>query len=189
MVEQPGTQGHYCSGNVMVAGRVVERVAGKPLPVFAQENLFTPLGIRARDVRWNYTLSSSNAATFAQLYMRPRDMLKLGMLFQQQGKWNGRQVISREWVARSTAKWSTVGDQEYGYFWWHQWTNASTPDGPRRVDMLVATGNGGQKIYIVPSLDLIVVLTGGNFNTNSPAMTIMAKDLLPPLLTRAGNSR
>jgi CubicO group peptidase (beta-lactamase class C family) len=182
VTDQPGTKGHYCSGNVAVAGRVVERATGQLLPVFAQENLFTPLGIRTGDVRWNYTLSSENAGTFAQLYMRPRDMLKLGMLFQQQGMWNGRQVISRDWITRSTAKWSTVGDSEYGYFWWHQWTNAAMPDGSRRVDMLVATGNGGQKIYIVPSLDLIVVLTGGNFNTNSPAMTIMAKELLPALL-------
>jgi hypothetical protein len=58
----------------------------------------------------------------------------------------------------------------------------SSPTGPRRVDMIVATGNGGQKIYLVPSLDLIVVLTGGNYNTQSPAMAILAKDLLPSLL-------
>lgn len=182
MVTQPGTHGSYCSGNVMVAGRMVERATGKPLPAFAQENLFDPLGIRASDVRWNYTLSSSNAATFAQLYMRPRDMLKLGILFQQQGLWNGRQVISREWVARSMGEWSTVGDQKYGYFWWHQWVMVAAPGGQRHVDMIVATGNGGQKIFLVPSLDLIVVLTGGNYNTQSPAMSIMAKDLLPVLM-------
>jgi CubicO group peptidase (beta-lactamase class C family) len=182
MATQPGTHGSYCSGNVKVAGRIVERATGKSLPAFAQENLFAPLGIRASDVRWNYTLSASNAATFAQLYLRPRDMLKFGILFQQQGSWNGSQVISRDWIARSTAEWSTVGDQKYGYFWWHQWVMASTPSGPRRVDMIVATGNGGQKIYLVPSLDLIVVLTGGNYNTQSPAMSIMSKDLLPALL-------
>jgi CubicO group peptidase (beta-lactamase class C family) len=189
LTDQPGTIGRYCSGNVAVAGRIVERATGKPLPIFAQENLFTPLGIRAKDVRWNYTLSSGNAATFAQLYMRPRDMLKVGILFQQQGKWEGRQVISADWIARSTAHWSTVGDSEYGYFWWHQWTNAATSDGPRRVDMVVATGNGGQKIYIVPWLNLIVVLTGGNFNTNSPAMKIMANDVLPALLNRTSSSK
>jgi CubicO group peptidase (beta-lactamase class C family) len=102
----------------------------------------------------------------------------------QQGKWGSRQVISRDWVARSTARWSTVGDQDYGYFWWHQWVNATTPSGPRRIDMIVATGNGGQKIYIVPSLDLIVVLTGGNYNSQSPALEIMRKDLLPALLNQ-----
>jgi CubicO group peptidase (beta-lactamase class C family) len=182
MATQPGTHGSYCSGNVKVAGRIAERATGKTLPAFAQEYLFAPLGIRAADVRWNYTLSASNAATFAQLYLRPRDMLKFGILFQQQGNWKGRQVISRDWIARSTGEWSTVGDQKYGYFWWHQWVMASTPSGPRRVDMIVATGNGGQKIYLVPSLDLIVVLTGGNYNTQSPAMSIMSKDLLPALL-------
>jgi hypothetical protein len=56
------------------------------------------------------------------------------------------------------------------------------PDGPRRVDMIVATGNGGQKIYLVPSLDAVVVITGGSYNSNSPATKIMANDLLPALL-------
>lgn len=189
MVDAPGTQGHYCSGNVAVVGRIVERVNGKTLPAFAEENLFTPLGIKAEQVRWNYTLDSSNAATFAQAYLRPRDMLKFGVLFAQKGMWNGRQVISREWVERSTAKLSTVGDQEYGYFWWHQYINAVMPGGPRRVDMVLATGNGGQKIYLVPSLDLVVVMTGGNYNANSPATAIMANEILPALLKASGTPR
>jgi CubicO group peptidase (beta-lactamase class C family) len=183
MVSQPGAKGSYCSGNVKVAGRIVERASGKSLPVFAQENLFRPLGIRARDLKWNYTLNASNAATFAQLYMRPRDMLKIGMLFQQKGVWNRNQVVSREWIERALAKWSTVGDQDYGYFWWHQWVNVATPEASKRIDMVLASGNGGQKIYIVPSLDLIVVMTGGNYNVNSPTTAIMAKELLPAMLS------
>lgn len=183
MVEAPGTHGQYCSGNVAVTGRIVERATGTTLPAFAQQHLFGPLGIGAASVRWNYTLSASNAATVAQLYLRPRDMLKLGVLFQQHGEWRGRQIISRAWVERSTARWSTVGDQDYGYFWWHQWADVALAGGTRRVDMVVATGNGGQKIYLVPSLDLIVVMTGGNYNAQSPAMTIMAKELLPAILT------
>ena len=182
MVEPPGTHGQYCSGNVAVAGRMVERATGTTLPSFAQQQLFTPLGIDAARVRWNYTLSASNAATFAQLYLRPRDMLKLGVLFQQHGRWQDRQIVSREWVERSTARWSVVGDQDYGYFWWHQWADVALPGGNRRVDMVVATGNGGQKIYLVPSLDLVVVMTGGNYNAQSPAMAIMAKELLPAVL-------
>lgn len=182
MTTSPGTKGSYCSGNVAVVGRLVERGTGKSLPTVAREWLFAPLGIRAADVRWNYALDASNAATFAQLYLRPRDMLKIGILFQQGGRWAGRQVISSEWVTRSTAKWSTVGDQAYGYFWWHQYVNATTPGGTERVDMVVATGNGGQKILMVPSLDMIVVLTGGNYNTSSPSNAIMARELLPPLL-------
>jgi len=189
MLEAPGAHGQYCSGNVAVAGRMVERATGMALPAFAEQHLFTPLGIAARDVKWNYTLSSSNASTFAQLYLRPRDMLKLGILYSHQGAWNGRQIVSRDWVARSMNRWSTVGDQEYGYFWWHQWTDVSTPAGPKRVEMVVATGNGGQKIYLVPSLDLIVVMTGGNYNSQSPAMRIMSTELLPPMVTANASPR
>lgn len=72
-------------------------------------------------------------------------MLKLGVLFQQHGNWGGRQVISRQWVEQSTAEVSTIRDQRYGYFWWHQWLNVSAPEGTLRVDMVVATGNGGRK--------------------------------------------
>jgi CubicO group peptidase (beta-lactamase class C family) len=85
--------------------------------------------------------------------------------------------------------WSTVGDQPYGYFWWHQWVQAATPSGPRRVEMVDASGNGGQKIYLVPSLDMIVVLTGGSYNVNSPATAIMAKELLPAVLNARGENR
>ena len=182
MIADPGTKGSYCSGNVAVAGRIVERAAKMPLRSFAQANLFGPLGIR--DVRWNYALTSSNAATFAQVYLRPRDMLKLGILFHQHGVWEGRQVISRAWVERSTAKWSHVGDQDYGYFWWHQWIDVATPSGTKRVDMVAASGNGGQKIYLIPSLDAVVVTTGGNYNSNSPSTAIMRSVLLPAMLGR-----
>ena len=180
MIDAPGTKGSYCSGNVAVAGRIVERAVGTSLPSFAQANLFEPLGIH--DVRWNYALTASNAATFAQVYLRPRDMLKLGILFHQHGAWNGRQVVSRAWVERSTAHWSHVGDQDYGYFWWHQWIDVATPAGTKRVDMVLATGNGGQKIYLIPSLDAVVVMTGGNYNTNSPSTAIMRRELLPAMM-------
>ncbi len=184
--EAPGTHGSYCSGNVFVTGRIVERATRMSLPAFAQQNLFTPLGIRARDVRWNFTLDSSNATTFGQVYLRPRDMLKIGILFEQHGNWKGRRIISRDWVARSTAHWSHVGDQDYGYFWWHQWVTIPTTAGTHRVDMVVASGNGGQRIFLVPSLDLVVVMTGGNYNSQSPASAIMVKEILPAIL---GGSR
>jgi CubicO group peptidase (beta-lactamase class C family) len=158
------------------------------LPAFARQHLLTPLGIRARDVKWNYTLDSTNAATFSQIYLRPRDMLKLGLLVRQEGRWRGRQVVSRDWLARATRAWSTVGDQPYGYFWWHQYVDADAPGGARRVDMVSASGNGGQKIYLVPSLDAVVVMTGGNYNASSASTAIMKKELLPALIAGSGGS-
>ena len=110
-------------------------------------------------------------------------MLKLGILFQQEGRWAGRQVISAEWVRRSTAAHTQIGDQGYGYYWWHQWLGVPTAAGTRRVDMVVAQGNGGQKIYLVPSLDLVAVFTGGAYNAeDTPPNAVMRNVLLPALL-------
>jgi CubicO group peptidase (beta-lactamase class C family) len=183
VVAARGTTARYCSAGVVTAGRMVERATGDRLPAYAQRVLFDPLGIRAEHVRWNFTLAAENASTFAQLYLRPRDMLKLGILFRQEGRWDGRQVISAEWVRRSTAAHAQVGDQGYGYLWWHQWLSVPTAAGRERVDMVVATGNGGQKIYLIPSLDLVAVFTGGAFNADStPPNAVMANVLLPALL-------
>lgn len=184
MISDPGQEARYCSGGVYVTGRMVEEATDEPLPMFAQRVLFEPLGIRTSDVRWDFTLSSENAGTFAQLYLRPRDMLKFGVLFHQGGEWQGRQVLSREWVEQSTSPVTTIGDQQYGYYWWHQYFHVHTPAGHRRVDMLLASGNGGQKIYIVPELDLVAVFTGGNYNAeqDSPPNAMMARVLLPALL-------
>lgn len=178
-----GTRARYCSAGVMTAGRMVERATGEPLPGYAQRVLFDPLGIRAADVRWDFTLSAENAATFAQLDLRPRDMLKLGILFQQEGRWDGRQVVPADWVRRSTARHTEIGDLGYGYCWWHHWLAVPTASGTRRVDMVVATGNGGQKIFLVPSLDLVAVFTGGAYNADdTPPNAVMGRLLLPALL-------
>jgi CubicO group peptidase (beta-lactamase class C family) len=178
-----GTMARYCSAGVLTAGRMVERATGEPLPAYAQRVLFGPLGIRAGDVRWDFTLSEENAESFAQLHLRPRDMLKLGILFRDQGRWEGRQVVSADWVRASTAEHSRIGDQGYGYYWWHQWLSVPTESGHQRVDMVVATGNGGQKIYLVPSLDLVAVFTGGAYNAeNSPPNAVMRNVILPALL-------
>lgn len=110
-------------------------------------------------------------------------MLKLGILFQQEGRWGGRQVISADWVRHSTAAHTQIGDQGYGYYWWHQWLGVPTASGTRRVDMVVAQGNGGQKIYLVPSLDLVAVFTGGAYNAeDTPPNAVMRNVLLPALL-------
>lgn len=183
VVAERGTVARYCSAGVVTAGRMVERATGEPLPAFAQRTLFGPLGIRADDVRWNFTLSAENAGTFAQLYLRPRDMLKLGILFQQEGRWGGRQVVPAEWVRRSMARHTEIGDQGYGYYWWRQWLNVPVEGERRRVDMVLASGNGGQKIYLVPSLDLVAVFTGGAYNAeDTPPNAVMATVLLPALL-------
>lgn len=182
MVSAPGTQGYYCSGGVAVVGRMTENAVHAPLPDFAAANLFGPLGISRADWRWNYDLTSANKE-FAQIHMRPRDMLKLGIVFLDGGRWLGREVLSPFWVRASLAEQSRVDDTGYGYFWWRPWLNVDTPGGPQRVDMSAAQGNGGQKIYLLPQYDLVAVFTGGDYNSGAaPPNKIMAKIILPTLI-------
>jgi CubicO group peptidase (beta-lactamase class C family) len=177
-----GTASKYCSAGVLAAGRMVELASGEALPAYAQRVLFEPLGIRASDLRWNFTLDSTNIGTAAQLYLRPRDMLKLGILYAQGGRWEDRQVISADWVRRSTTQHSVIGDEGHGYYWWTKYLSVTMPDGQRRVDIVAAQGNGGQKIVLVPSLDLVVVITAGAYNRESPSNRVLTEVLLPPLL-------
>lgn len=182
MIHDPGRVGYYCSGGVAVVGRVIEKATRTYLPDFAQANLFSPLGIALTDWVWNYDLTN-NDKEFSQIHLRPRDMLKLGILYAQGGQWKGKQVISADWVNASLAHHSTVDGTEYGYFWWHPWLRVNTSRGEQHVFLHSAQGNGGQKIYIVPELKLVAVFTGGAYNMGgSPPNKIMASVILPALL-------
>ena len=182
MIADPGTVGRYCSGGFFTVGRILERVTGKPLPEFADEVLFAPLGMRRDQWKWNFTLNRSQRNEFGQLYLRPRDMLKLGVLIQQRGAWQNQQIVSAAWIGKATSRLSRVDDSDYGLGIWHRWYNVPTNAGDRRVDTIMLSGNGGQKVYVVPSLELIVVFTGGAFNSESPVNGMMALVLLPALV-------
>jgi CubicO group peptidase (beta-lactamase class C family) len=182
MAADPGTVGSYCSGGFYTAGRIIERATGKPLPEFADEALFGPLGIRRADWKWNFTLDRSQRNEFGQVYLRPRDMLKLGILIQDRGEWKGNRVVSASWIDAAVARQSRVDDSDYGLGIWHRWYGVQTSAGDRRVDTIMLTGNGGQKVGLVPSLDLIVVTTGSAYFVESPVNEMMARVLLPALM-------
>jgi len=182
MIDEPGNVAHYCSGGILAAGRMIELAVDRPLPEFAQAHLFAPLGI-ARDAwQWDFVLERSQRNEFGQIHLRPRDMLKLGVLIKQHGHWQSKSVVPETWTDAMTARQSHVDDSDYGLGVWHRWYGVATPAGTQRVDTIMLSGNGGQKVYVVPSLDLVAVFTGGAFNQDSPVNTMMAKVLLPALL-------
>ncbi len=188
MIHDPGTKAYYCSGGVAVVGRMTENAVHKRLPDFAQANLFGPLGISRAGWVWNYDLTNADKE-YSQIHLRSRDMLKLGILFADNGRWQGRQVISSGWVRTSIAEHSHVDNVSYGYFWWRPWLNVETPSGPQQVNLVAAQGNGGQKIYLVPQYDLVAVFTAGGYNAEStPPNTIMAKIILPALMGASGRA-
>jgi CubicO group peptidase (beta-lactamase class C family) len=126
--------------------------------------LFEPLGITKME--WTRVKGDSDAG--GGLRLRPRDMAKIGQLVLAGGRWNGRQIVSKEWIETSTApKIKAIADGFngfYGYLWWL----ARSKINGREVDWVAAQGRGGQYIRIVPDLDLVVAVTAGYYQDYSP---------------------
>jgi CubicO group peptidase (beta-lactamase class C family) len=173
MIDIPGGKGMYCSGNPITLGRIIEKATKQPLPEFAEQTLFTPLGITK--FKWNFKPDKSSSETFCQLYLRPRDMAKFGLLYLNNGNWSGKQIIPSYWVQQSLSKHSIIQGVDYGYLWWIKYLDA---DGVRYYGK-AAQGNGGQKIYIWEAQNMITVITGGNYNSQSPSDELIKRYILP----------
>jgi CubicO group peptidase (beta-lactamase class C family) len=156
-----GHEFFYNTGALALVSAIVRKATGRPLDEFARENLFEPLGITA--VQWERRKGDTDAG--GGLRLQPRDMAKIGQLVLAGGRWNDRQIVSREWIETSTAaKLEATDGQSYGYLWW---LGRSLLNG-RRVHWVGALGRGGQSIRIVPELDLVVVVTAGYYQDYSP---------------------
>lgn len=160
---EPGTCMTYSTGNSHLMSAILTRVSGRSTLDYARRFLFDPMGIRLapwdRDPKGIY-LGGNNMA------LRPRDMVKFGALYLHRGRWEGRQLLPEDWIDRSwqqvaTSRWNGHG---YGYFWWiREWNDES---------VYFAWGYGGQYIFVVPRLELVVSVTsdiaqrrrGGNHN-------------------------
>ena len=179
----PGERTQYCTGGVVTLGRIVAEASGRSLADFAAEHLFGPLGIQA--VAWSRFDHRRQIDAGGHLYLRPRAMAKIGQLVLQRGVWDSGDLISGDWIDISTAVHTrfAADDRPYGYLWWR----ARAQLGARSLDLIFASGNGGQYIFIAPELDLVVVFTGSNYN--SPAserpLEILGEFILPAALTPA----
>jgi len=120
-----------------------------------------PLGIS--DVDWTQ-MPSGHVVDWCCLWMRPRDMAKIGQLVLDRGRWNGAHVLSETWIKAATAPQikTIYRGLDYGFQFW---LRASSVSG-RRIDWVEAQGQGGQRIIAVPTLDLVTVVTAGNYYGN-----------------------
>lgn len=173
MADSAGGKGRYCSGNPIMLCSIIEKATQQPLTDFAQQNLFGPLGIK--NYVWNFKPDKSSVETFCQLYLNSRDMAKFGLMYLNNGNWNGTQVVPTEWVEQSFAKHSVVQGLDYGYLWWSKYFDVEGV----RYYAKGAQGNGGQKIYIWEEQNMVTVITGGNYNTQSPSDELLKKYILP----------
>ena len=157
---EPGSRFRYCGACLLPLSALLEKRSGLSVPDFAQKYLWDPLGIKR--AKWFLGPQGVIPVSFG-LQMRPRDFLKLGVLYLDQGVWKGKRVISEDWIHQSTSlqipKSQTNGKNDYGYLWWER--DVPTRQGMTRV--FFAWGVGGQYLFVVPSLQMVCLVTGGNY--------------------------
>ena len=128
---------------------------------------------------WNCDLTNADKEC-PQIHLRPRNMLKLGVLFAQDGRWYGKQVISSAWVHASLAEPSHVDDVSYGYFWWRRWLYVATRSGSSTLTLLRRSATVGRRSISCPSTSWRCSVTCGGYNAGaSPPNTTTAKIIFP----------
>jgi CubicO group peptidase (beta-lactamase class C family) len=179
LAHPPGSYWYYSGGDVNLLGVVFEAATGRKVDEFSAEHLFSPLGIT--DFRWSYI---NNMILYAsgELFLRPRDMAKFGYLYLNDGRWKGKQIISKAWIAKSLSPHiSTNGRAREGASYGYQWWQKTFPIEKESIPAFVRSGWGGQMILLFPSIDVVVVFTGGNYSGTDPVLDLVTSFVLPAL--------
>ncbi len=177
----PGSQFSYCSASTVVLGAILTKATGMSIAEFAKRYLFAPLGLDI--TRWG-SLLGGWTDTGGDLQMSPRDMARLGLLMLHNGNWNGEQIIPEDWIHQSiqehvSLEFNQTWGKNYGYLWWL----SDVPIAGTNVHSFAASGAGGQVIAIFPDLDMVIVITGGNYdNDEGQPFQIMQRFILPAVL-------
>lgn len=158
MARDPGSEpAVYCTAGINLLGGVLRGSLDAPLPEFFFDAFARPLGIR----RYHLNLMPSGDAYLGGgIHMRARDQLKLGQLYLDDGVWNGQRVVPESWVRESLSPHSSFGP---GHGYGLAWHLIDLQSGDQTVRLYEAGGNGGQFVLVIPSLDMVVGFTAGNY--------------------------
>ncbi len=160
VVEPPGLRWNYSGGLNILLGGIIKNTSDLYADQFADKYLFGPLDIV------NYTWhrhSDGTINTQGGLSLTPRDMAKIGYLLLNDGKWKGRQIISKEWIDESTKDHIDIGSYDYGYQWYRGGIEANR----REFEAFWAWGRGGQLIFVFPTLELVAVFTSNPYDNKA----------------------
>lgn len=162
LLYSPGTQFLYNSGGTNVLGAIIQKYSGKSLLEFGNEYLFDPLNIQGG--LWQ-RLSPDYYFAAGGVFLRPRELAKIGYLFLNDGHWGEKQIITPEWISESVKKHiATQGrtlllPHGYGYQWWLEDFQANG----HTYNSFLAAGWGDQYMFIFPVEELMIVFNGGNY--------------------------
>lgn len=185
----PGSDFNYNGGLTHVLAAVLVRATKTSLQEYARIKLFEPLGIT--DAEWVGDLAGMPAAA-SGLRLRARDAAKFGSVFLHGGKWNGKQLIPKGWTELSTRRHfrfrprtgaDAGGEFGYGYFWWYN----CYPSAAGLIEARTAIGNGQQRVFVLPGLDMVVTIFAGRYNDFNAGATlgtrILREHVIPAVKT------
>ncbi|RZK48812.1 MAG: class C beta-lactamase-related serine hydrolase [Pedobacter sp.] len=152
-------QWDYFTAGVVVLGDIIHKSVPNGLEKYSNEKLFKPLGITK--YKWQFT-PQKVANTAGSVQLRSLDYAKYGQLYKNQGVWNGKQILSQEWITKSLSHQMTISEDEYyGYLFWNK---TYTVNGVN-YEVYYSSGNGGNRIFIFKDLPIVVVITSTAYNT------------------------
>ena len=163
---EPGEFFSYCSAGMNLIGGVINKVTHDSLAHFAESHLLNQLDIE--DYNWYTNTHNYKPYMGGGLFMNLRDFSKLGVLINNNGSWKGKQVISKSWIEKIRKERRLLNrpefekyNLEYSNGWW--FTNVNYSD--QKLPVLIASGNGGQRVMVVEDKNLVVAIFGHDYNS------------------------
>jgi CubicO group peptidase (beta-lactamase class C family) len=184
VLEQPivaaaGERWIYNSGTTVLIGKIIEKGVGTSIHDYAQQVLFDPLGIGPTEWR---LVREGETIFGGGLGMRPRDLARIGQMLLDGGKAGDRQIVPAAWLEDSFKPAARIINdrRHYGYHWYVGNVPFDSPEGRRWARGIGAAGNGGQRLVVFPDLELVVVITAGNYNLRGRAPDDIFNEVLLP---------
>ncbi|EGU46296.1 putative Beta-lactamase [Vibrio ichthyoenteri ATCC 700023] len=175
LVDKPGVRFNYNGGLVTIVGQLLAEQTEHDN--FADFMRNSPMQSLCLEHAYIEKQAGNTSNTAGGAYLRPRDMLKLGILLDNNGEWQGKQIMAPEWVKAMTTPYiaTPIYSSSYGYYWWidHIFNQGKT------YQVNYALGYGGQLIAVVDDLDLVVVRTASNYDLLLPHSRLMREFILP----------
>lgn len=171
MDHEPGKKWDYNNTGLAVLGPVLQTATGKQVDEILNDKVFTKIGIGESD--WTWDKNEGTSLPYSGLHITARGLARFGLLFLREGKWRDEQIVAAAWVKEATGP-SQEMNPEYGYLWWNNSTGKKFPGSPK--DAYAALGRFQNNMYVVPSLDLIVIRQIGE--DSQPARKIDSSELL-----------
>jgi CubicO group peptidase (beta-lactamase class C family) len=181
MAYEVGEHFSYCTGGVVLLGRVIAKLSGLTVPEYADKILFSPLGIE--NAKWEQT-PKGYTDTGGHLRLSLHDLHKIGRMMLANGVFEGTQVINKKWIVKSTKEHTRIYErrEQYGYLWWR---NQAEVNG-QQLTLIYAHGNGGNFIFIIPELELVAAFTGTNFGKREQfiPLQLLSQRIVPALIKK-----